>query len=343
MRRAAIVVSALVVGALSCRKTAERSFRLSELPATPRGLPTAVDPPENPTTPAKVALGAALFFDPLLSKGAFMSCADCHREDHGWAGTEAASVNAMGKRTRRKAPSILNEAYPKAFAWDGRAPTLEAVIRIGWSQLAGDPPKVAADLDAIPEYRAMFTEAFGGPANEERILRALGAYLRALETGDAPYDRFVAGDTGAMSDGAKRGLEKFQRFGCTGCHTPPMFSDYAFHATGVGEANAVQDLGRFETTKVEGDERRFRTPSLREVALSGPWFHDGSAATLEHAIRFMLGGGAATKNHAPTLVAHAATDADVADLRAFLEALTGVRTLQPLVETKTLPGGRPRK
>lgn len=323
----------LAVAAVSCRRD---KAMLRELPQTPRGLPAHTDPADNPTTLAKVNLGRALFFDSRMSSTDFMSCADCHRDSHGWAGNESKSVNAMGKRTRRKALSAINAAYPAVFTWDGRADTLESVIAVGWSQLGiTDQEVVAKKLDAVPEYRTLFAEAFGAPASGLRIRQAIAAYLRALKDGDSPYDRFVTGDKSAISDAAQRGLKTFETLGCPRCHTPPLFSDWKFHNVGIGGAD---DQGRFEQTKVEADRGRFRTPTLRAVAKSGPHFHDGSA-TLDEAIAKMASGGVPNANLDPMLKPYSPSAVELAELRAFLETLTGQQTIEP---PKTLPGGRPR-
>lgn len=320
----------LFVLAIACKR--DPSGALKELPKTPRGLPEHVDPPDNASTLAKVNLGRALFFDTRMSSTDFMACADCHREDHGWAGHESKSVNAMGKRTRRKALAVINAAYPAVYAWDGRAETLEDVIAIGWSQLGmTDQEAIARKLDAVPEYHGMFVSAFGGPATGLRIRQALGAYLRVLKDGDAPYDRFVAGESSAINESAKRGLALFNNLGCAGCHVPPMFSDWKFHNAGVG---GPDDLGRYERTKVEADRGRFRTPSLRGVMRTGPWFHDGSAATLDQALAVMT---SATTD--PLFKPRALTADEVNDLKAFLATLTGTQSLEA---PKVLPGGRPR-
>ena len=328
---------ALVAFAIVAACKRDKSDSLTELPKTPRGLPEHVDPPDNPTTLAKVNLGRALFFDTRMSTTDFMACADCHREEHGWAGHESKSVNAMGKRTRRKALAAINAGYPAVYTWDGRAPTLEDVITIGWSQLGmTDPEIIAKKLDAIPEYRTLFAGAFGGGATGLRIRQALGAYLRVLKDGDSPYDRFMAGEASAINDAAKRGLTLFNTLGCPSCHVPPLFSDWKFHNAGIG---APDDLGRFERTKIEEDRGRFRTPSLRGVLRTGPWFHDGSAATIDEAISKMAGGGVANPNLDPLFKQRSVTEAEVADLKAFLSTLTGAKTLEA---PKMLPGGRPR-
>jgi cytochrome c peroxidase len=279
-----------------------------------------------------VNLGRALFFDTRMSTTDFMACADCHREDHGWAGHESKSINAMGKRTRRKALSAINAGYPAVYTWDGRADTLEDVIAIGWSQLGmTDQEAIAKKLDAVPEYHRLFVDAFGGAPTGLRIRQALAAYLRALKDGDAPYDRYMAGEKSAISDAAKRGLERFNALGCPSCHTPPMFSDWKFHNAGVGGSD---DLGRFERTKLEDDKGRFRTPSLRGVMRTGPWFHDGSAASLDDAVTKMANGGPD-----PLFKHHELTEAERNDLKAFLATLTGTQSMEA---PKLLPGGKPR-
>lgn len=321
--RSALVLCGLL--AVSCRR-GDSGFRVRELPKTPAGLPESTDPPDNPTTPAKVTLGRALFYDPRLSTTDFMSCNDCHNDGHAWAGRESKSVNALGKRTRRKVPSVQNLAYATAFTWDGRAPALEDAIALGWGQLGMTDPEVfAKKLDAIPAYRSLFQEAFGAAATGLRIKQALGAYVRALKSGDSPYDRFVAGDRGALGAPAQRGLERFGKLGCTNCHVPPLFTDWKFHAVGIGASVEPKDLGVAERTKQTDDEGRFRTPSLRDVATTGPWFHDGSAATLDEAITRMAKGEGARD---AALQPHAVTPDEIAEIRAFLESLTGTPTLR---------------
>lgn len=321
--RCAVVLCGVL--AASCRR-GDAGFRVSALPKTPAGLPEASDPPDNPTTPAKVTLGRALFYDPRLSATDFMSCNDCHHDGHAWAGRESKSVNAMGKRTRRKAPTVLNAAYPTVYTWDGRAPALEDAITLGWGQLGMTDPEVfAKKLDAIPAYRTLFQEAYGAPPTGMRIKQALGAYLRALKSGNSPYDRFVAGDRAALSEQAQRGLDRFGKSGCTGCHQPPLFTDWKFHAVGIGVGAEPKDLGVGERTKQADDEGRFRTPSLRDVATTGPWFHDGSASTLDEAIARMAKGEGA---HDAQVQPHPLTAEEVAEIRAFLESLTGTPTLR---------------
>jgi cytochrome c peroxidase len=329
-----LLLSLAVVAA--CRRS---SAPATELPKTPLGLPEHVDPKDNPTTLPKVTLGRFLFFDPRMSTTDFMSCADCHREEHGWAGHESKSINAMGKRTRRKALSAANTAYPTSYTWNGRADTLENVITIGWSQLGmTDEDAIAKKLDAIPDYHALFMNAFGAPPTGLRIRQALGAYLRAVKIGDSPYDRFMAGDASALGEQAKRGLSTFNTLGCPSCHAPPLFSDWKFHNAGVG-AQDKDDQGRFEFTKVEEDRKRYRTPSLRNVANTGPWFHDGSAASLDDAITWMASGGVATPGLDPLFKPRTPAPGEIADLRAFLESLSGKPTFEV---PKMLPGGRPR-
>lgn len=340
--RSFLQLAVLVVAVAACKKSFDKTaLKMAALPATPRGLPELEGPPDNPTTLAKANLGRALFYDPKMSAKDFMSCADCHRDDHAWAGNEPKSVNAMGGRTRRKAPTTTNIGYATIFSWDGRADSLENVIVLGWRQLGmTDEEAIAQKLNADPLYSEMFGEAFGAPATGLRIRQAIAAYLRVLRSGDSPYDRFMAGDAKALSDSAKRGLEAFKSIGCVSCHSGPLFSDYKFHNVGIGaDQPDYSDFGRFEVTKVESDRGRFRTPTLRDVARTGPWFHDGSAATLDQAIAIMASGGIANPNLDPALAKRTPSPGELADLRAFLEALTGTPTVEG---PKVLPGGRPR-
>lgn len=318
MHRGVLLLFFPVLAAIACRR---KSDAIEALPSVPLGLPARVFPANDPPTPAKVTLGRALFFDRRLSKSETTSCADCHRPDHGWSADTPGSVNAAGRITSRKSPTVLNAGRRAVLTWDGRANSVEQIVRIAWTaQLSADPSAIATRLESNDDYRAMFRAAFAAPASEDTILRALGAYLRVLDSGDAPYDRFVAGDATALSASAKRGKERFEALGCGGCHRGPLFTDDAFHAVIGGS-----DPGRENATHDAKDHGKFRTPSLRDVARTGPWFHDGSATTLEDAIRRMIAGGSGD----PLLVPHVATDADVAAIREFLESLSGTTSLPP--------------
>jgi len=331
---------ALAGSGCTCKRGGYDSTEIRELPKTPLGLPEVVDPTSNPTTVPKVVLGRLLFFDERLSKNDYMACVDCHLPDHGWAASTAGSLNVAGKRTRRKSPGVANSGYHAMLTWDGRAKTIEDVAMIAWkNQLSADPPEIAKKLAGIEGYPALFQKAFGAQPSADNVLLALGAFLRALKSGNAPYDRFRAGDANAISEPAKRGAKLFESLGCVRCHSGPLFTDGQFHNVGVGASKSgeLADLGRAEPTKNPADTGKFRTPSLRDSARSGPWFHDGSAEKLSDAISVMASGGFANANLDPALTPRTPQQNEVADLEAFLESLNGEVTMGPPPELPSHP------
>lgn len=270
-----------------------------------RTLPSIVpEPPDNPTTPAKAALGERLFHDPALSRDRTVSCASCHDVDTG-AGTDrrATAVGISGLPGRRNAPTVWNAAFQAKLFWDGRAGSLE-------EQAMGPPldpdemgmPSAAAIEDRIgsdPSYRDGFVAAFGAgaPVTMRRIVQAIAAYERTLVAADTPYDRFVAGDAAAMSPAQQRGMWLFRSIGCTTCHSGPNFSG----ASLVGPkspyalllADRSEDARRHglaaDKGKATADSRHgvWRIPSLRNVALTAPYFHNGRVDDLREAVRIM--------------------------------------------------------
>jgi cytochrome c peroxidase len=217
---------------------------------------------------------------------------------------------------------VLNLGYHPSFYWDGRKPTLEAVSQAAWTgQLGADPQAVAEALNRVPVYRALFRRAFQEDATADNVPKALAAWLRALKSGNSAWDRAQAGDKAALSKEALTGEKLFTKLGCAQCHPPPLFSDFDFHNAGIGE-----DPGRKDATKADADFGRFKTPSLRNVALTGPYFHDGKTATLEDAIALMARGGNENPHRDPKFKAHKLSRKDAAALKAFLEALTGEST-----------------
>lgn len=295
------------------------------LPVNPMGLQSVIGPDDNPTTPEKVELGWKLFFDKRLSRDNSMACADCHRIERAYASTNIADGTAGGAANRRNSPSVTNVGYQTSFLWDGRFATLEAVCDATWkTQLDADPPAVAARLNEVPLYRAMFERAFGEPATAENIPLALAAWLRELKNGNSPWDRFKAGDLGALPREAQEGAKVFQEKGCAACHVPPLFSDDDFHNTGLGD----DDPGRRAVTRSASDTGKFRTPSLRSVALTAPYFHDGNATTLDDAIARVVKGGTPNPHLDANMRPRKLTPRETRALRAFLESLTGESTFR---------------
>jgi cytochrome c peroxidase len=304
-------------------------------------LPAVPVPSDNPQTDAKAALGAQLFFDPRLSRDATISCATCHAPQWAWANHNPVDIGIEGRRGRRNSGSILDAAYMEFQFWDGRARTLEeqALGPIHNPDEMGETLEdVVRKLNAIPGYRAQFTQVFGGEVTEDRIAKAIAAFERTVLSGPSPFDRYAAGDREAMPPEAVRGLRVFNGRGrCRTCHGGPMLSDQGFHNVGVGMDRPTPDIGREAVTKDPRDRGRFKTPTLRNVALTWPYMHDGSLRTLAEVVAFYNRGGIPNPGLDIFIMPLELSDADQRDLVAFLEALTG--TL-PEIERPVLPKQR---
>ena len=316
---------AAVLLALPRSSWAQGSYQLD----VPLGLDAdQVDiPKDNPLTAAKVELGKLLFFDPRLSVDDTVACASCHSPQFGFSNGLATAIGVKGQRGGRSAPVAINRAFSTLQFWDGRAASLEeqALGPIQASiEMGHDLKAVVAKLKGIPGYRKRFDNAFGTDVTSEGIAKAIASFERTLLSGDSPFDRYEAGTTSALSPAGRRGLEIFRtKANCTSCHVGVNFSNEKFHNIGVGMEKPNPDMGRFAVTKEDADRGAFKTPTLRDVALSAPYMHDGSLKTLEAVIDFYDLGG--TKN--PWLDQEirplSLTAQEKQDLQAFLKALTG--------------------
>jgi cytochrome c peroxidase len=294
-------------------------------------LPPDASTPERPITPARVTLGKALFFEPRVSADGGVSCAKCHQPTLHGTDALARSIGNNNKLIPRNAPTVFNTALQFVQHYGGNRKDVEeqAVKALISPPAYGNPDyaKVEATLRSIPGYRPLFEQAFPGeaePINVENWGKAIGAYERILLT-PAPFDRYLKGDTGALSVQAKQGLDNFMSFGCSGCHNGVtvggqmyqkfgLTQDY-WTLTGSVEIDVFKgrDKGRFQDTKNEADAFIFKVEQLRNVAVTPPYFHDGSVAELGDAVRIMgklqLGRDLGRE--------------DIADIVAFLESLTG--------------------
>jgi cytochrome c peroxidase len=304
--------------------------------ATPLGLPPVPVLPENLPTAETIALGEKLFFSPLLSSDKTLSCASCHDPKAGFADPRANSVGVGGKTGNRNAPTAQFAAYATTQFWDGRAATLEeqALGPIGNPiEMAMNMEDVEKRLQDDPQIRNLFQKAFAEAPSREGMARALATYERTLVRGNSPFDRYqYGGDKKALNESAKRGLEIFRdekRGNCAVCHTIEkdfaLFTDNKFHNLGVGlnAEGELTDLGRYAISKKDEDRGAFRTPTLRNIALTAPYMHDGSLRTLKEVVDFYVGGG----NGNPHLDKEIKplsklTRQERADLEAFLESLT---------------------
>jgi cytochrome c peroxidase len=287
-------------------------------------LPPMVHPADNPPTVEKIALGKQLFVDPRLSGSGEMSCQGCHYRHLGWTDGKVLSEKDNGELNTRHTPSLYNVGYQTAWYWDGRATTLEGQILAAWkAQINADPDKVAALIDAVPVYSLQFDRVFASPATPDTIVKALAAYLRTKNSDNSPWDRYEMGDTAAVAADAVAGFDLFVgKAGCSACHSPPYFGNSTFFNIGLEHGKPNPDPGRFNVTKEEADRGAFKTPSLRSVALSAPYFHDGSRATLVEAVTYMASGGGSDPGKSELLVDRGLTDTEIRQIVAFLESLT---------------------
>lgn len=286
-------------------------------------------PENNPISMPKAELGKTLFFDPRLSGSGKTSCATCHLPEQAWTDGKRFSPKDDGTLNTRNTPTVYNTGYLPNLYWDGRAEGLEANVLAAWkAQMSGDPDAAAKQLAAVAGYRPMFQEAFGAEPSGERIVQALATFLRLLRSGDSPFDRWKAGDQIAVSNEAKEGWEIFEgRGACIQCHVPKLFTDRIYHNAGIGSQDAAPDPGRGKIDPARPGA--FKTPSQREIGRTAPYFHDGSMATLEEAVRLMGKGGIANPNRDPLLQDRNLSDQDVAKIAAFLRSLSTDQKFTP--------------
>jgi parallel beta-helix repeat protein len=325
-----------------------------------RDLPDTNEPLDNPTTPEIVALGRFLFFDPVLSINNDMSCSTCHHPDLGFSDGRATGMGAGGSgygpdRTGgvefpHNTMSHWNVAFGTKFLWNGASDTLEQVVAgtiAAPEEFDTTPDQVVAELRAIPEYVELFDAAFGDGAEgitHTNIQRAIAAFQRTLISLNSPYDRFAAGDFDALTPQQRRGLALFRssRMHCNDCHWAPTFSDDDFSVTGVPPLPGKEyDPGR-AAVDPEGKDKAFKAPTLRNIALTAPYMHNGVFTTLEEVIDFYAGGGGredGVQNVDVPVQGFDISESEKAELIAFLYALTDESAL-PEIPTR-LPSGLP--
>lgn len=263
--------------------------------AEPLGLRPVKVPKDNPQTPEKIALGKQLYFDKRLSKDNTVSCASCHDPKLGFSNGERFATGVGGAKGGRSAPSVINSAYYRQQFWDGRAASLEeqALGPIANPIEMALPVEDAVEkLNKIAGYRAGFQKVFGTDVTADGIARAIAAYERTVLSGNAPYDKFKAGDKSALSKEAQLGMKLFfGKANCSACHGGSNFSDSGYHNIGIGMDAKEPDVGRVAISKLGGDTGAFKTPTLREIARTAPYMHDGSLATLEDVVDHYDKGG----------------------------------------------------
>ncbi|MCD6059725.1 MAG: hypothetical protein K0S16_36 [Moraxellaceae bacterium] len=312
-----------------------RAFRLALLPAllcsaalafeplgTPR--PDTIEHPDGvPPNAAMVELGRALFFDSRLSGNRQQSCASCHMPELGLGDGAAKGRGTAGGALPRNTPHLYNLAWNVSFFWDGRAQSLEEQA-LGPIQAPGEMnmplPRMITTLSALTGYQAQFRAAFGSEeVSAEKVAQAIAAFERTLVSSNSAFDRYQAGDRNAMSPEAVRGLALFTgKAQCVQCHDGPNFTDNSFHNIGIGDA----DPGRATIVKDRSLTGAFKTPGLRNVALTAPYMHDGSQKTLEDVMRHYNRGGRKTPHLDRLMKPLKLNNREIMELIAFMGALT---------------------
>lgn len=296
----------------------------------PNGFPAIASPADNPLTEASVAMGKALFFDKRLSRDGTISCSSCHFPERAFSDTVARSMGVDGRIGMRNAQPLVNLAWHNGFFRDGGVPTLEQqVIAPIHDPLEMDfsITRAAADLRYQEPYSTLSKRAYGKPMEAWELSRALAAYERTLVSGWSRYDRYLNGDASALSANELNGLELFRSdaLNCTACHSGFDLSDHGYH--NVGQYLSYTDPGRERITLAPSDNGKFKTPTLRNVARTAPYMHDGALPNLESVLDFFATGGLPHANRDPEMRTFALNPQEKADLIAFLHALNDERPI----------------
>jgi cytochrome c peroxidase len=320
---AALAPAIFFVAAFAADKTPAASEA-----TVPLGLLPVQWPKDNPYSKEKVELGRLLYFDRRLSADGTVSCASCHHPKFAFTDGSAVSTGIKGQKGGRSAPTVFNRAYSLAQFWDGRAATLEAQA-IGPManpiEMGNTHDALVANLKGIPGYRILFKNVFGtDDFTIEHVGKAIATYERTVLSGNSPYDRYKAGKKNSMTAVQIRGLDVFvNKAKCDQCHEGINFTTNAYHNLGVGMDKPNPDEGRFVVTKNPSDWGAFKTPTLREIANTGPYMHDGSLKTLRDVVDFYDKGGIPNKNLDEKVKALHLTEQEKNDLVEFLKALNG--------------------
>ena len=325
------------------------------LPAA--GWGTSLEPLPAPRAqkPAQTELGRHLFFDPRMSGDGGISCATCHQPARGWGDGQSLSTGYPGSKYFRNAQTLLNAAYNKRVFWDGRlsGADLPTLVRDHLTEahfMLVDGRLFPERLKQVPAYVKMFKEAYGGEPSFGGSLKAIAAFLHTITSRNVPFDNYLKGDKKAISAEAQKGLALFRgKAGCAGCHNGALLSDGGFHALGVPEneqifkdplrhitfrrfnkvigvpnfMNLRADPGLYVVTKEERDRGKFRTPTLREVARTAPYMHNGALATLEDVVAFYNKGGGSGPNKSPKLKPLGLDAGEQKALVEFMKSLSG--------------------
>lgn len=317
----------LISAAYAQPKKKPASGRANDI-RVPLGLLPIQWPEDNPYTREKAELGKLLYFDRRLSADGSVSCAMCHHPKFAFTDGLPVSTGIKGQKGGRSAPTVINRAYSLAQFWDGRAATLEAQAvgpMANPIEMGNTHDALVTNLKKIPGYRDQFARVFGtGDFTIDHIAKAIATFERTVLSGNSPYDRYKAGNKKAMSVDQIQGMQLyFGKAKCDQCHEGINFTANAYHNLGVGTDKPNPDEGRYIVTKDPRDWGAFKTPTLREIANTGPYMHDGSLKTLDEVVEYYNKGGIPNKNLDERMKKLNLTDREKTDLVAFLKALSG--------------------
>src|SRR6185503_16402933 len=329
-----LIAFVITVAFIGCGKntvpisgTSTSTYQIKSLPAGLEGYEAMTVPADNPMTAEKVALGRQLFFDERLSIDGSKSCYSCHVCEHGLTDGLAKAMGAGNKELPRSSPTLWNIGYHKEFYWDGRSDSLEKQAMAAWKGanmgVGENTGEIVAKINALQGYKSQFQKVFQSDATADNMMKAIAAYERTIIGGNTPWDRWRAGDQSAISQSAYRGWNIFQGIKCNNCHDGILFTDQQYHNIGIGMDQKEPDVGRFKVSNRPEDTGAFKTPTLRDIAKSAPYFHDGSAKTLEEAVDIMLAGGKPNEHlDKKNLQPHNVLPEQREDLLNFLRSLT---------------------
>ncbi len=298
-------------------------------PKIPLGLVPIQWPKDNPYSAAKAELGWFLYFDKRLSGDGTVSCASCHDPKFAFTDGSPFSKGIRSQLGGRSAPTVINRAYSLDQFWDGRAKTLEEQAKgpiANPIEMGHAHESCEKCVGAIPGYRKRFNDVFGtDKVTIDQIAMAIATFERTVLSGNSAYDKFKAGDMKALSESQKRGMEIFfsNNARCDSCHEGINFTNGKYANIGIGMDKPMPDLGRYAVTKQEGDKGAFKTPTLREVARTSPYMHDGSLKTLEEVVEHYNKGGIKNKWLHQDVRQLNLKDQEKKDLVEFLKALNG--------------------
>lgn len=329
MKKFGILLFSLSIAVISCKKSpVEDLGNLQDEPyylAIPAGFTDPNIPEDNQLTQLRVQLGKKLFFDPSLSRDGSISCGSCHLQEFAFSDGRSLSIGVDGRPGKRNAPVLTNLAWHDRLLADGGVPSIELQVLVPLHdefEMASNILDLSDQLNQIEEYRNLANAAYDRDIDPFVITRAIAAFERTLISGNSRYDQFIQGNQNALTETERAGMDLFfsDRTSCSSCHGGFLFADNEYHNIGLEEVYA--DIGRERITLNAEDNGKFKTPTLRNIALSAPYMHDGSIETLEEVLDHFNSGGLDHPVKDERVRNLDLTNEEIQSLISFLGALT---------------------